>query len=122
MTTCNDNWTKRRAKALSNTIDRVFLTATGRALQKGQSLGDAHQVGFAASYECVAAQLNALIHYYRQIRLKVAPDEYKELSHYEYLAEMMEEVTKYSLGRKLIEGEDRYYVAPSSFPVKHSDQ
>jgi hypothetical protein len=100
-----ERWSKARAHAMGKAIEHIFFNAEGRALQDGQAFNDAEEVGFAAGCECIASQLNVLVHYYGQARFKAEPDTYGGSSHYDFMAELLEDIGRRALTRHLTPGE-----------------
>jgi hypothetical protein len=94
-------WTKARAEAMGAAMERIFLNAEGRAIQEGKPFEDALGVGIAAGCECIASQVNTLIHYYSQVCQRADPDTYGGSSHYDFLAEILEDIRRRALAGNL---------------------
>jgi hypothetical protein len=62
-------------------------------------------VAFRVGCECIASQLNVLVHHYAQARIKSERENYGGASHYDFMAELVEEITRRALARHLNRGE-----------------
>jgi hypothetical protein len=94
-------WSKHRAQYMAEAMNLIFLKAEGHALEAGQPFSEAVEVGLETGCECIAAQVNVLVHYYGQVRLKADPEVYGGSSHYDFMAELLENVSRRALGRHL---------------------